>query len=151
MSDAIISAIIGAVLSIIVCLLNNYYKQKSEEKNREEREQSKNDATKKQIEDLQVTYLDEILKIKEDYSDQINDLKTDVYSKFQELQSVLTTSVSDTKHQYEMIKMEIKVLQEKQDKYNHLQERTMALETTTKIQEEQLNFTNRRIEDLEKK
>lgn len=151
MSDAIISAIIGAVLSIIVCLLNNYYKQKSEEKNREEREQAKNDATKKQIEDLQVTYLDEILKIKEDYSDQITDLKTDVYSKFQELQSVLTTSVSDTKHQYEMIKMEIKVLQEKQDKYNHLQERTMALETTTKIQEEQLNFTNRRIEDLEKK
>lgn len=151
MSDAVISAIIGAVLSIIVCLLNNYYKQKSEEKNREEREQAKNDATKKQIEDLQVTYLDEILKIKEDYSDQITDLKTDVYSKFQELQSVLTTSVSDTKHQYEMIKMEIKVLQEKQDKYNHLQERTMALETTTKIQEEQLNFTNRRIEDLEKK
>ena len=56
----IVTGILTAGVTLAVCLINNYYQSKREEKNRE-------DANKKQLE-----------TIRSDYSGQISDLKTDL-------------------------------------------------------------------------
>lgn len=128
----IVTGILTAGVTLAVCLINNYYQSKREEKNRE-------DANKKQLE-----------TIRSDYSGQISDLKTDFYAKFQELHTIVSTLMSDNKHQYDMIKMEIKVLSERQQAYNNLQMRTYELEKKADVQEEKMKVANNRLTDLEK-
>lgn len=125
----IVTCTLTALVTLAVCLINNYYQSRRDEKAREE-------AHAKQL-DI----------IKTDYSGQISELKTDVYAKFQELQSTVQTVLSDNKHQYDMIKMEIKLLSERQQKYNDLQIRTYELEKRTEVQEEKLKTINDKISE----
>lgn len=123
----IATGLITASATCLVCVINNGYNLKRDREARDE-------AHKEQLD-----------QIRQDYSDQLDELKTDFYSKFQELQSTITTFISDSKHQYDLIKMEIKILSEKQDKYNHLQERTYELEKLTEVQDEKLKHLEKSI------
>lgn len=128
----IITGLITASATLIVCLVNNYYQAKRDEKSREE-------ASKKQLD-----------QIRSDYSDQIDELKTDLYAKFQDLKSVFETMANNNTHAFEMIRYDIKLLQEKQDKYNHLQERTNKLEMITEVTNVKIDNIMDKIESTEK-
>lgn len=53
--------------------------------------------------------------------------------------------------QFRLLEYKVKELGEKQDKYNHLQERVYKLEEQTAVQTEQIKVANNRIADLERK
>lgn len=144
--STIISAVLGAIAAITVCLINNHYKKKADDelRNAEVTKQIETikDLNSEQLREVQKAYTEQISSIKDDYSEQVLDLKTSFTAKLQELHSVVDSMLSENKHSYELIKLEIKVLSEKQDKYNHLQERTAELETRVRIQDEKFKMIN---------
>lgn len=129
----VLTCALTGLVTLAVCLINNYFQTKRDE-------QARTEAHKKQLQEIQ-----------KDYSEQIGEMKTDVGTKFQELQTAFQTLLSENKHQYRMVEMEIKLLSEKQSKYNNLQERVALAEKNIAVQSESFNAVNDRIKRIEEK
>ena len=79
----------------------------------------------------------QIAELKEDFKETIKQIREDFDVKFEDFKS------SVTEH-FERV-------EKKQDKHNHLIERTYELEKRADVQEEQIKVANHRLEDLERK
>lgn len=130
MDSNLVTCIITTSVTLTVCLINNYFISKRENKQRDDK------------------HAEQLNQIKADYSSQMDELKTDFYARFQELQSIVSAMMTENKHSLEMIKMEIKILSEKQEKYNHLQERTYKLELESEVQKEKIRSCDEKIKNL---
>lgn len=136
----LITGFITAFATLLVCLINNYYQNKRERASRDE-------AHKKAMDEMQSTYLNEIGKIKEDYTGQVANL----HDSIADIKHSVEVMGNDQFHAIELVNKEIQILSAKQEAYNNLQTRTYNLEKDVTLHEEQIKVANHRIEDLERK
>lgn len=94
----------------------------------------------KQLDKFKEDVLNTLNKHREEYLDGISDVKDDI----SDMRAVYQQSQA-------IIELKIDSLEKKQDAHNGLISRMYAVESTQKLQEEQLKVVNHRIEDLEKK
>lgn len=137
--EKIAPPLIAGILTLIGCLLNNYYQLKRDRENRDE--EHKND-----LDLLQDTYLNKIGEIKADYTSQVHDLNKAI----EEIKHSVEKLTDKMSHQLQLTNMEIQTLSKKQDAYNNLQTRTYNLEKDVALHEECIKVANHRIDDLER-
>lgn len=94
----------------------------------------------KQLDRFKEDVLNTLNKHREEYLNGISDVKDDI----SDMRAVYQQSQA-------IIELKIDSLEKKQDAHNGLISRMYAVESTQKLQEEQLKVVNHRIEDLEKK
>ena len=95
--------------------------------------QKQMDGFKKEIIETLNAHRNEYLKGIEDVKDDITDLR----ATYQQSQAIIT--------------LKIDALEKKQDAHNSVVTRVFQLESSQKLQEEQIKVANHRIEDLEKR
>lgn len=120
--EKLVTVLIPAMVTLIVCLINNHFQNKRDKDSREEK-------AKEHLEALQKSHLEQISEIKQDYSSQLLGLTNNI----NQVQNSISAMVTSNSHQLDLIKMEIKTLSEKQSAYNNLQVRTFNNETEIKI------------------
>lgn len=136
----VLTGLITAIATLLVCLLNNYFQNKRERIARES-------AHQKQLHEMQETYFEKIGEIKDDYTGQVRELRT----AFAEFKHLFEKMGDKQEHAMDLLNAELKSLSKKQDAYNNLQARTYALETDVALHKEKIQVANHRIEDLERK
>jgi predicted RNase H-like nuclease (RuvC/YqgF family) len=123
----IITGLITALATLVVCLINNHYQSKRHMEDMKENE-------RRRTED-----------INSNHTRDMNNLKTELTAMVENLMK----SQSELAHSVEMIKLQLDNLREEVSKHNKVIERTYALERKTDVQEEQIKVANNRIRDLE--
>lgn len=134
----LVGIVVSGGVAIIVCHINNKNQNQREREAREEHHTE-------QLNAMQAVYTSKIEEIKDDYSNKlvevhsaISDMKNSMNEKIDKVSDRVDALSTDTKHSFEMTSLQIKNLETKQDKYNHLQERTFTCEQNIAVQNEQI-------------
>lgn len=109
-----------------------------------------------------VTLIGYVIVDRREKSKQLDVFKADIMKTLEEHRKEYLTgiesvkdSVTDMKAVYQqntaVVELKIDALEKKQDQHNNLISRMYAVESSQKLQEEQIKVANHRIDDLEKK
>lgn len=123
----IVTGLITALATLVVCLINNHYQSKRHMEDMKESE-------RRRTEDINAAHARDM-----------NNLKTELMASVEGL----IKSQSELAHTIEIIKLQLDNLREDVSKHNKVIERTYALERRTDVQEEQIKVANNRIKDIE--
>lgn len=123
----IVTGLITAISAVVVCLINNYVTLK---KDREQRDQK---------------YIDDLNKLKQCNESAIADIKSDFMAHMQEFIATQT----DISNQINIIKLNYENLCKAVEKHNNVIDRMYKIENRMDVTEEKQKVANNRIDDLE--
>ncbi|MCX4340966.1 MAG: hypothetical protein OSJ72_15135 [Lachnospiraceae bacterium] len=125
---SIIPAIISAAATLVVCLINNGYQRRRDERARKAKQEQ-----------------DELARENEREAQQ-----ADLTAHLEEIIANQNESTNQIHNEIEMLRYQMSELAKHVDKHNNVIERTYELEKRTELQEEKIKVANHRLEDLEK-
>lgn len=135
----IITAVISAAVTLSVCLLNNHFQKRRDdrareaEKRREEiarEERRQQDVKEREVE--KEKYMADIMERVDKIMDEQHDLALNIHNDINILQ------------------FKVETLSKHVEKHNSVIERTYELEKASEVHEEKIRVANHRIEDLER-
>lgn len=91
------------------------------------------------------------MQFKDEIIQKLNEHRTEYLDGIEEVKDQVTDIRAVYQQNTAVIELKIDALEKKQDQHNSLISRMYAVESSQKLQEEQIKVVNHRIEDLEKK
>lgn len=141
--ESIITASISAAATLIVCMINNRYQRKRDERAHE----AKNEQQKANL----TASLEEIIANQEKARETEKEKQQeDLTAHLEEIIANQDDATSRISNEIKMLKYQMSEFAKHVEKHNNVIERTYELEKRTEIQEEKIKVANHRLEDLEK-
>lgn len=133
----IVTGVLTAIVTLAVCMINNYYQNKRQQNEFREKEQERMEALenlhKKQLEEIKETFSRQIQSIKDQFTAQAEELMANQM----EMRHMFEKKIEMLDYQFKEMTLEV-------HDHNNFAKRMPVME-------EQIKVINHRLEDLEKK